>query len=588
MLIYIDGVFLVDLVHPKIGNVTKYLLDHKVIEPLNPEVVLGPQRTDFAPNEVISRSAVVPFVKSTSEFWIQLDPEAVEAFMERIDTLALQPEFIADRTLKPCAGKACLAFFDEDERYYRAILKNVGPDTATATYVDYGNGSTVRATDLRPLPVELSQQPPYALQCTLDGVDPASKTAALEEAFAKIVLDTAVTVECIKVVNGILHVRLYHPDGTDVLQKISTPTLTPPAASVGARSIDEPSSNVPSRVQSTSPEMEFFDSAEVVQVDTKCHPVVEPMGVQFHPGQVLSTKAMALCITSSMDVWIQLDPSAADALTDRVNRYVAQPEFLRLPALDQPRVGDRCLALFPDDHSWYRAVIESIDGNGSTVRYIDFGNCSPIGLDALRPLPAELDDHGSGFALRFALDGANRYPGASVEACRSAIFNEILTVTVSSQTPEHTFVRLHGADGVDINRKLGLQLEGTAESRPLSIPPVPIKGEDVVVSYVESPSVFWIQPQADKDALVQIENNLNLMEKTPAGLADVKAGDVCAVLHPTLRKWFRASLLHVEGDCVQAHFVDRGDTEWVSKATDVLPCPKILRYPTMQLLLMLP
>ena len=106
---------------------------------------------------------------------------------------------------------------------------------------------------------------------------------------------------------------------------------------------------------------------------------------------------------------------------------------------------------------------------------------------------------------------------------------------------------------------------------------MPFQGVEVVVSYVESAAVFWIQPQSDKDALAQIETNLIQMDKKMMNEDHVKEGEICAVLHPWLKNWFRAKLLKVEGNCVQVQFVDRGDTDWIFDFTHILPCPKILK-----------
>ena len=43
------------------------------------------------------------------------------------------------------------------------------------------------------------------------------------------------------------------------------------------------------------------------------------------------------------------------------------------PLID-PVEGLPCVAIFPEDHSWYRAEIVKILPDGIGIRYVDYGN----------------------------------------------------------------------------------------------------------------------------------------------------------------------------------------------------------------------
>lgn len=68
-------------------------------------------------------------------------------------------------------GSGCIALFDEDQLWYRAKVTSVEKDMLSVLFVDYGNESKVKTSDIRPLPFEVSDLPPQAFACQLDGFD---------------------------------------------------------------------------------------------------------------------------------------------------------------------------------------------------------------------------------------------------------------------------------------------------------------------------------------------------------------------------------------------------------------------------------
>lgn len=66
-------------------------------------------------------------------------------------------------------GSGCIALFDEDQLWYRAQVTACEKDTLSVQFVDYGNESKVKVSDIRPVPFEVSALPPQAFACQLDG-----------------------------------------------------------------------------------------------------------------------------------------------------------------------------------------------------------------------------------------------------------------------------------------------------------------------------------------------------------------------------------------------------------------------------------
>lgn len=742
----VDGVFGAVLNVPGVGDVTEYLMSHKVVEStiVEEKTVLVPQNLNFKADEVLSKKSYLTFTKSPMEFWVQLEPDAVEAFMAQIDELALKPEFINEKKFVPSIGGACLAFSTEDSRWYRATIHEVDSDTSTVYYIDYGNCSSVSNDQLRRLPANFAQQPPMAFKCCLDGVKEVSKE--VKDAFELLAMDLEATVTFVEAINGCLQVRLSYPNGDDVAEKIGLPakskemdvyvaySTTPTSFWIqltqdgpklteiqdilyeelhgskaeshriqGLPTVGEvygvnhpeyqswyrgqlkslannfaevhfidygdthrvPITDIcrlPDRLKGVAPiaiesslnldlgekEMpeeacKYFNAVcpdvvcqivlgsklgniqlidemktstenilEVVKgkiQSSRLRNVVENLvgildpsskalqsedyqtirscsellsDADCFPGKLISSNASAVCLTSPSSVWLHLDSSAADEVTDSIQQYVNQPEFAKLPVLE-PMVGCSCLALFSDDNSWYRAIVESVAQDSVVVNYVDYGNSSTVGRDQLRALPPSLVKQPT-IALKCALDGVERSPDnlPSTADCQAAIFNQTLSVTFIEKTEKHIFVRLRDAAGTDLNEKLGLPAR-KMDSAPAADPinqQVIQGGVVVTVSHIKSAGMFWIQKKDDEDALEQIRDVLRPLDRDEPGnvaAVNVRENDLCAVMHPDYNRYYRARINKIEGEDVEAFFLDYGHTHWVPKA-NVRNCPVILKY----------
>ena len=172
-------------------------------------------------------------------------------------------------------------------------------------------------------------------------------------------------------------------------------------------------------------------------------------------GQSMSSVASVTHVNSALAVWIQLEPSQVDELID----IIALTDVSTLPIF-KPQVGRHCLAIFPDDSQWYRAVVDSVNDDHASVTYVDYGNSSEVDAAFLRHLPCQLAKLPA-LAIQCALEGTESrlklMAGLSSSQCSDVICDEVLTVNFSRRTADHLFVRLFDASGVDLNEKLVLK-----------------------------------------------------------------------------------------------------------------------------------
>ncbi|XP_073708869.1 tudor domain-containing 6 [Garra rufa] len=111
------------------------------------------------------------FIKSPQLFWCQY--AASDKLQEISDALQsagnASKKTLSEESLP--VGSACIALFTEDNLWYRAKVTSRDLDTLSITFVDYGNEAKVSIGDVKALPPELSDVPPQAFDCQLDGFD---------------------------------------------------------------------------------------------------------------------------------------------------------------------------------------------------------------------------------------------------------------------------------------------------------------------------------------------------------------------------------------------------------------------------------
>jgi len=511
----------------------------------------------------------IAHAESPDRFWIQLveSEGTVNDIQNKLHELGGERKD-SFNIAKPLPGQLYAAVHPVYDNLYRATIHSVDHSRGMAStqFIDYGDCHQVPLKDFRLLPEPLASTPPMAIQCSLS---PAlSWPPKAVEHFVK-------TCSSEIVYQAVLGSK---QDREGVPIQLVT-------------SLIDTTSNVNfvdllSSMMVTSPD-DFFDAVEThnggqqttPEEEQVRHPVEAPEAVDvitYSPGQVISNKASVIIITSPRAVWLQLDPSVSEKLMQRVSQYTSKPEFKNVPPLN-PRTGDNCLALFSEDSNWYRALVKFVDPETHlcTIHYIDFGNEDFVHPKDLRPLPVHLMEPYPGLALKCALDGADRLPGANLARCKELLLGRPLSVTVVNKDFEHLFVRLHDIiDGSDLNEKLGFSTLTTNLPARIS---VPIPGEEVFVSHVETPNIFWIQKKESVEVIQEIEKTLANVEKGPKIQDIPKVGEVYAVKHEPTTKWLRARLLKVEGPCAHAQFLDIGDVHWVESPIDIFPCSPLLK-----------
>ncbi|XP_072295650.1 tudor domain-containing 6 [Eucyclogobius newberryi] len=144
-------------------------------------------------------------------------------------------------------GSPCIALFSEDQLWYRAQVLNKTGDEVSVLFVDYGNASQVKLSDVRQITPKLVQNSVQAFLCELEGFDSSQgswKTSAADElsaltadkllwmTVAKVTKESAKTKYCVRLefegqlINDAMR-AFWKSNGSEVvLKEIQTSTET--------------------------------------------------------------------------------------------------------------------------------------------------------------------------------------------------------------------------------------------------------------------------------------------------------------------------------------------------------------------------
>uniref|UniRef100_A0A8C2PTD7 Tudor domain containing 6 n=1 Tax=Cyprinus carpio TaxID=7962 RepID=A0A8C2PTD7_CYPCA len=124
---------------------------------------------DISAGQIIT--GYTSFIKGPQLFWCQY--AATDKLQEISDALQnagnASEKTLSEESLP--VGSACIALFTEDNLWYRAKVTSRDHDSLSITFVDYGNEAKVNIGDVKALPPELSDVPPQAFDCQLEGFD---------------------------------------------------------------------------------------------------------------------------------------------------------------------------------------------------------------------------------------------------------------------------------------------------------------------------------------------------------------------------------------------------------------------------------
>lgn len=163
------------------------------------------------------KNCEIVFINGPSDFFIQLSPEylELEPIMNSIaETYEEGGEMI--QAFEAKCNMCCIAQYEEDLKWYRAVINSVEGKNATVKFIDYGNTESVDLTKIKVIREEFLKLPIQAVQCKLLGLRTGDKDAQCAT-FTEKVEGKSLEVEFVAEENGIYEVLL-----REVVDDVST------------------------------------------------------------------------------------------------------------------------------------------------------------------------------------------------------------------------------------------------------------------------------------------------------------------------------------------------------------------------------
>ncbi|XP_062971921.1 tudor domain-containing protein 6 [Elgaria multicarinata webbii] len=129
-------------------------------------------------------------VKNPGYFWSQFaDTDDIISIERKLQEAGELPGISVDDVT---SGYPCLAKYNEDGIFYRAVVSNVEGNTLTVIHIDYGTEALTTTTMIREISDELLSLPPQAFNCCLFGFNSAegSWTEGINNIFCDMVADS--------------------------------------------------------------------------------------------------------------------------------------------------------------------------------------------------------------------------------------------------------------------------------------------------------------------------------------------------------------------------------------------------------------
>lgn len=316
----------------------------------------------------------------------------------------------------------------------------------------------------------------------------------------------------------------------------------------------------------------------------------------------LSEGHMATAYVSYSDsldsFWLQFEEASLDDIAVKLEKSFldSQTAPLALAALYQ---GTLCVTRFKEDGALYRAQILSASETRVKVLFVDYGNtqiCEPV---ELFPIPASLAA-APGQAIHCSLAVAMQPKPVIWSEAESKKFAELVQdIPLTAQFESLQKGITHGElkwvvsltsveSGTSIaNSVTGIGGRGSSHvggskdafGHTLPLLDIPVNTPvDVLISYVESPAVVWLQLSKQYASLtammVKLADHCSSASLVCSGSKDVemKQGSLCAAQFSEDGVWYRARVVQAKPNVV-VRFIDYGNTETKGSTAELLALP---------------
>ncbi|KAM9356317.1 tudor domain-containing 6 [Pholidichthys leucotaenia] len=341
-----------------------------------------PKLSDLPPDHItpgMIADVYVSHCNSPLSFYVQCVSKEDEIFSleEKLNDPQSSPQCGEIKDLHP--GDLVGAEFAEDSSWYRAVVREVyGSKSALVEYVDFGNTAIIENYKIGRLNKLFLQLSRLSTQCMLRDAALLGKEVALD---SKVVSAFKECIDC----SGKTCLKCHFIRQTDAVWEVSLEDSgVPVACKVLTEGSDVTSEDADQVKEEQAPI--FIQSKKTEKSLKKSFTLGN--SPEFKEGQVLEVYITS--INEDQTFWCQ------SAETEELESLALSTLEVG-DATDQKHIdpgtlspGSPCIALFSDDHLWYRAEVVDRSDDILSVFFVDYGNKSKVGVGDVREMPSHL------------------------------------------------------------------------------------------------------------------------------------------------------------------------------------------------------
>ena len=537
---------------------------------------------------------IVTFVESPHEFFCQVQDleEKLDALMTEIDHHCRDSASVSPAHFSWKSADYALAQFSEDKMWYRARITKVLRSGAAfdVHYIDYGNNEVVSASQLRPLKPEFCRLPCQALKCRLNGSEFYTCTKERQDKFGDLILNVEFEIKCASVSSeGTCAVDMKRKDDfVDVMSLVIDKILIPRSQEPKLLPDEDKISSLQQNTADTCTALKVVFPNDITPDSfhdvTVSH--IESPSYLFCQFSLYMSKHLGLLMNSIQDYYTSTSGSSQSCLSSA-----------------SCRTGMFVAAQYSADDLWYRAVVTTVQKSDAEVCFVDYGNSELVPFSRLKQLNPE-----------FAKLPAQATPCCLVEIAPTSgtdwseevverLFELVDGKSLVAQVKGHSdlsrmpfsfredkqkleIALIDSSIGIEselVNRGLAIHVSPASSPVPARAAVVQQVGSstktglsfptfsagqicEMCVSYIESPSSFWIQmSSADNDLSVFSESLAAYYTSDrakPLSVTNSSVGSICCAKYSEDGSWCRGVVKSINSEEeVEVCFIDYGNTD---------------------------
>lgn len=406
----------------------------------------------------------VSHCNSPLSFYVQLvrEEDGIFSLVEKLNDPQSTPQTDDIKDVHP--GDLVQAEFADDSSWYRAVVRDIHSNMmAVVEFVDFGNTAVMPISKLGRLHQSFLQPPMYSTHCMLSDAAAHGKEEVLHPEV----------------------VSAFKEDIGSNGEKVLKCQFIRQSGSLWEVSLEDSGVNVtckvPTRCSTDGSEialekLEQIKEKPAQNSDIRQRPEKSSSALCYQQQEFLEGQKLEVYITTTNDAqtfWCQpVDSEELDKITSSVSEVGDAADHKHIdPGSLSP--GSPCIALFSDDHLWYRAEVIDKDGDELSLLFVDYGNKSQVNFTDVREMPTDLMETPPQ-AFFCELEGFNASQGCwdsgAVDELSALTTDKVLQLTVTRVTREEGRIKClvqMECEGQRINETMKtLWKSSTAEDKP--------------------------------------------------------------------------------------------------------------------------